>query len=142
MASNDTFSSLESLREIAISEGSVFIGPWADIDHEKFVVIVGVEAEKVLVCTVLINSKINQYILKRPKMLACQVEVKADNYDFLSHNSYINCAQPFKAKFEHFKSEEFKYCGLLSENDFAQVKQCVINSGALTEEEIKIFFSK
>lgn len=42
----------------------------------------------------------------------------------------------FKAKFEHFKSEEFKYCGLLSENDFEQVKQCVINSGELTEEEI------
>lgn len=48
----------------------------------------------------------------------------------------------FKAKFEHFKSEEFKYCGLLSENDFEQVKQCVINSGELTEEEIQMFIEK
>ncbi len=72
-------------------------------------------------------------------MLACQVEVKSDNYDFLSHNSYVNCAQPFKAKFEHFKSEDFKYCGMLSDNDFALVRQCIVNSGSLTEEELKMF---
>ena len=140
MATNNIFSFNENLREIAISAGSVFLGPCEDIDHEKFIVIAGVEGEKVLVCTVLINSVINQYILKRPKMLACQVEVKATDYDFLSHDSYINCAQPIKAKFEHFKHDEYKYCGLLSEQDFEQVKQCIINSGALTDEEINMFF--
>lgn len=141
MATNNIFSLNENLREIAISAGSVFLGPCEDIDHEKFIVIAGVEGEKVLVCTVLINSVINQYILKRPKMLACQVEVKATDYDFLSHDSYINCAQPIKAKFEHFKSDNFKYCGLLTDSDFEQVKQCIINSGALTADEIKMFFS-
>lgn len=92
MTKTNTLSSLNSLREIARSAGSVFLGPWGDIDHEKFIVIADVERGKVLVCTVLINSKINQYILKRPQLLACQVEIKADDYDFLSHNSYINCA--------------------------------------------------
>lgn len=140
MGKANTLSSLDSLREMALSAGSVFLGPWDDIDHEKFIVVAGVDDKKVLVCTVMINSKINQYILKRPKLLACQVEIQADNYVFLSHNSYVNCAQPLKAKFDHFKGNDFKYCGMLSDSDFEQVKNNIINSGVLTEEEIKKFF--
>lgn len=74
--------------------------------------IAGVEGNKVLVCTVLINSKINQYILKRPKLLSCQVEIRADDYDFLSYDLYVICGQTLKAKFEHFKGDDYKYCGL------------------------------
>lgn len=140
MSKTNSFSELDKLRGMAISAGAVFIGPWGNIDHEKFIVVAGVDENSVLVCTVLINSRINQYIIKRPKLHACQVEIKANDYEFLSHDSYINCAQPLKAKFEHFKSDEYKYCGLLSDNDLMQVKKNIINSGVLTEEEINMFF--
>ena len=73
-------------------------------------------------------------------MLACQVEVKAEDYDFLSHNSYINCAQPIKAKYEHFKNEELKYCGMLTDELLMQVRQTIIDSDLLTNEEIEQFF--
>ena len=86
------FSQIEELRNLSVVAGAVFIGHWDNIDHPKFVVIAGVSAEKILVCTVFINSRINQYILKRPKMLACQIEVKASDYDFLDYDSYVNCA--------------------------------------------------
>lgn len=142
MVKKNTFSALEVLRDMAISPGSVFLGPWNDIDHEKFIVVAGVAKDKVLVCSVLINSLINQYIQRRPRMLACQVEVKAEDYDFLSHNSYINCAQPIKAKYEHFKNDELKYCGMLSPSLLLMVQQRIIESGLLTEEETISFFGK
>lgn len=142
MATTNSFASLEGLRELSISSGAVFLGPWAGIDHEKFLIVAGVSEDKILVCSVMINSQINQYILKRPKMLACQVELKCADYDFLSHDSFANCAQPIKARQDLFMVDDLKYCGLLNETDLSQVQQSIINSGSLTNDEISLFFSK
>ena len=141
MVNKNSFSSLESLRGLSIAPGSVFLGPWTGIDHEKFLIVAGVSEDKILVCSVMINSQINQYIVKRPKMLACQVELKGSDYEFLSHDSYANCAQPIKAKFELFMIDDLKYCGLLKDDDLSLVQQQIISSGSLTNDEIKIFFS-
>ena len=84
MTKKNTFSALENLKELSVSPGAVYIGPWANIDHEKFLIVAGIDQDKILVCSVMINSRINQYIMKRPKMLACQLELKKADYDFLS----------------------------------------------------------
>lgn len=141
MAKQSTFSSIENLRGLSIVSGSVFLGPVANIDHEKFLIIAGVAKDRILVCSVMINSQINQYIMKRPRLLACQVELKGDNYDFLSHDSYANCAQPIKAKLEVFMINDFKYCGLLSDADLTEIQQQLIGSGSLTADEITLFFN-
>lgn len=141
MAKRNTFSALENLRELSVAPGSVFLGPWADIDHDKFLVVAGVDKDRILVCSVMINSRINPYIQKRPKMLACQLELKETEYAFLSHNSYVNCAQPIKASFTHFLNEELKYCGLLNDSDLRLVQQYIIDSGVLTADEIETFFN-
>ena len=39
MASKNTLSALSGLRDLSIAPGAVFLGPWAEIDHEKFLVI-------------------------------------------------------------------------------------------------------
>ena len=140
MSTKNSFSSLQGLRELSIAPGSVFLGPWTGIDHEKFLIIAGVSGDKILVCSVMINSQINQYIMRRPKMLACQVELKCKNYDFLHHDSYANCAQPITAKAELFMVDDLKYCGILNDADFNQVCQNIISSGSLTAEEIAMFF--
>lgn len=80
--------------------------------------------------------------MKRPKMLACQVELKSTDYDFLNHDSFANCAQPIKAKSELFMVDDLKYCGLLKDSDLSKVQQQIISSGTLTAEEIALFFSK
>lgn len=141
MVRKNTFSSIENLRGLSIVPGSVFLGPWANIDHDKFLIIAGVAQDRILVCSVMINSQINQYIQKRPHLLACQVELKGNGYDFLSHDSYANCAQPIKAKLEVFMLNDFKYCGLLTDSDLKEVQQQIINSGTLTADEISIFFN-
>ena len=140
MSIQNTLSSLAALRGLSIEPGAVFIGPWTGVDHEKFLIVGGVANDRILVCTVMINSQINQYIVKRPKMLACQVELKGSDYEFLSHDSYANCAQPIKAKFELFMIDDLKYCGLLKDDDLSLVQQQIISSGSLTNDEIIIFF--
>lgn len=142
MASENTLSALSGLRDLSIVPGAVFFGPWADIDHNKFLVIAGVEDNRIMVCSVIINSIINSYIQRRPRMLSCQVLLKGDDYEFLSHDSYVNCAQPIKAKLESFKVDEMKYCGLLKEFDLKQVQQSIIASGTLTVDEMNIFLLK
>ena len=140
MASRNTLSALDGLRELSIAPGAVYLGPWADIDHEKFLIVAGVAEDRILVCSVLINSEINPYIQKRPRMLSCQVMLKGDEYDFLSHDSYANCAQPIRAKLESFLVDDMKYCGLLNDTDLDLVQQRIIASGMLTVTEINTFF--
>lgn len=40
-----------------------------------------------------INSKIHPYIASRPDLSKCQVSLRAMDYDFLDHDSYINCSK-------------------------------------------------
>lgn len=70
MASKNTLSALEGLRDLSIVPGAVYLGPWAEIDHEKFLIVAGVAKDRILVCSVIINSEINPYIRKRPRMLS------------------------------------------------------------------------
>ena len=142
MVKRNTFSNIVGLRDISIAPGAVFLGPWADIDHEKFLIVAGVSEDRILICAVMINSEINPYIQKRPRMLSCQVLLKSADYDFLSHDSYANCAQPIRAKFEVFTKDDRKYCGILSETDLNIVQQRIIASGNLTVDEINTFFKK
>jgi len=139
MADKNSLGGLANLKQASILPGAVFIGPWEEIDHDKFIVIAGVTQNKVLACTVLINSKINPYIMRRQKMLDCQVYVKSSDYDFLSHDSFVNCAQPVIGNTIHFVGDEYKYCGFLKESDLVQVKQSIVESGLLTDEEIAQF---
>ena len=142
MSSKNTLSALEGLRDLSVAPGAVFIGPWPGVDHEKFLIVAGVAEDRILVCSVMINSEINPYIQCRPRMLSCQVSLKASDYSFLSHDSYANCAQPIRAKFEVFMSDERRYCGILNETDLTQVQQRIIASGALTVDEINTFFKE
>ena len=139
MADKNLMGTIAGLKQVSIMPGAVFIGPWKEIDHDKFIVIAGVTQDKVLACSVLITSRINPYIMRRQKMLDCQVYVKSENYAFLSHDSFVNCAQPMVGNTEHFVGDEYKYCGLLNETDLVLVRQSIVESGQLTDEEIARF---
>lgn len=59
-------------------------------------------------------------------MLSCQVELTSNDYSFLSHDPYANCAQPIKSKFELFVVDDMKYCGILNDADQNQVRQVLL----------------
>lgn len=41
----------------------------------------------------IINSEIHPFIEKRPELKKCQIKLNASDYDFLDHDSYINCSK-------------------------------------------------
>ena len=43
----------------------------------------------------LINTDIHPFILEQPELLRCQVKIRASDYRFLDHDSYISCIDLF-----------------------------------------------
>ena len=70
-------------------------------------------------------------------MLSRQVQIKNENYRFLTHDSYINSAQPIKGKSDYFKA--FKRVGQLSNEDLQLVIKEIILSGTLTSKELDLY---
>ncbi len=130
----------DPIKSLMILPGSIFHGPMDGVDHGKFYIIAGVSGDKFCVCSVVINSKINQFILKRPKLLALQVEILKDDYPFLDHNSYINCANPFTGPSEKLNNTEFTFKDVLKPDHLEVVIGNIKASGALTEDEMDLFF--
>lgn len=126
---------------IKIFPGSVFLGPMPKVNHPKLYIIAGISGDKICVCSVIINSDINQFILKRPHLLERQLEISDEQYSFLTHKSYINCAQPHKLSAKMFSDPSYEYVGMIEDTDLEEIRNQIKASGMLTEEEINTYFS-
>lgn len=129
-----------SLSPMNLFPGSVLLGPMPGVGHLKFYIVASVSGDKLCVCSVVINSQINQFIQKRPHLLERQLEISDKKYSFLSHLSYVNCAQPIKLKASSLSGNEFSLVGVLEEGDLLEIRKQIVASGMLTEEEIEMFF--
>lgn len=49
----------------------------------------------------LVNTSVHPFIQNRPDLLTCQVKIKASDYNFLDHDSFIDCVElyPFNNGF-------------------------------------------
>lgn len=87
------FSSLlpDSKKEEKLKPGTVIYCycPATKPPKHKYQLIYSVEPLLVL----LINSKINEFILKKPYLLSCQVTLKSADYEFLDKDSHLNCVE-------------------------------------------------
>lgn len=125
------------LSNLNMIPGTVLLGEMAGVEHLKFYIIAAVSVDKVCACSVVINSAINPFIMRRPWLLSRQVQILARNYDFLSHDSFVNCAQPLKGKSQFFMG--FKHIGQLHDEDLKLVRKEIVNSGMLTADELRLF---
>lgn len=123
-----------------IVPGMVFLGPLDGVEHKKYYIIAGVSEDKCCVCSVVINSKINQFILNRQHLLECQVKLTLQKNTFLDHDSFANCAQPWIISSKKLKGEQFQYVSMIFEDDLDNIIETVKYSGSLTEEEIERYF--
>ncbi len=57
---------------------------------EKYVLLASYDTPPLLF---VINSEINSYKRSKPDLLNCQVQLKASDYDFLLHDSYVDCSK-------------------------------------------------
>lgn len=78
------------LVKILVERGQIlYSNIFANIDHPKFFVVVGVtEAE--VAGFFYINSRINTNVNTKEEQLRLQFPISKDDYDFLSHDSYIS----------------------------------------------------
>jgi hypothetical protein len=59
-------------------------------EHEKRYVVLSV-SESTLTC--VINTDLSNFIKSRAHLLNCQISVPGKNYEFLDHDSYIDCSR-------------------------------------------------
>lgn len=134
-----TFADMLASPTALVHPGAIFLGPMEGVDHPKFYVVAAVSGNRILACSVLINSQINPFILRRPALLKLQVQINPADYGFLEHVSYINCASPLKGQLVRFDNPSFSYKDQLLDADLENVRNCIKSSGLLTEEEIQLF---
>lgn len=131
-----------SAKTLRINPGAIFVGPMEGVDHSKYYIVAGISKDRVCLCSVAINSQINQFILKRPKLLALQIEITPEDYSFLRHKSYINCGTPYKEYTVSLESGDFTYKAQLDKKHLEQVVENVKRSQLLTEEDIELYFGE
>lgn len=66
---------------------------------EKYLVVACSETKLLLF---VINSNIHPFIANNPDLSRCQVRLSASDYDFLEHDSYVNCAEVI----DHFNEND------------------------------------
>jgi hypothetical protein len=94
---------------------------------DKFAVIVCRDMEYM---GFLVNSTINQFISRRPYLLRCQVMLSESDYNFLSHDSFLDCGQIYC-----FKDTELEIgLGLISSKTKAEIKTAVSISKTITKK--------
>lgn len=125
-----------------IEVGSVLLGPMEGVNHKKFYIIAGISTDKLCICSVIINSEINQFIKKRPWLLECQVKITSQNNSFLDYDSFVNCAQPMLGVASKLKEKDFKFVDVLHPDDLDNIISTIIDSGSLSEDEIADFFNE
>lgn len=64
--------------------------PFTTPPKKKFLVVACCDPELLVL---VINSEINGFILKRPALLACQVDIIKNDHDFLGHDSIVDCVE-------------------------------------------------
>ena len=133
-----------NLYQISLSKGDVFRGKFDGIDHEKFFVIAGLSKDKIFICSVFINSNIPDFIFKKQELLNLQVPIKGDKYKFLQHDSFVSCNTQLKLNFSDIyhwiNNKRCQYIGKLDAEDLNNTKTTLIQSGLLTQKEIKLYF--
>lgn len=127
----------DSVDRLNMLPGTVLLGEMKGVDHLKFFVVAGVSNDRICVCSVVINSAVNPFIMRRPHLLSRQVQIYNEKYSFLSHDSYVNCAQPLKGTSDFFKG--YKRVGQLADDDLKKVRKEIIHSGMLTANELRTY---
>jgi hypothetical protein len=135
----------ENLLKCLVTKGSVFLNQFnIPEDHKKFFIVAGHSPDKIMTCSVYINSNIHPVILKNQFLLNLQVNIKGNKYSFLRHDSFVCCSTPLfiatQNIMEWINKNQCTYIGNIDDEDLGNIIQTLIQSGLLTEEEIELYF--
>jgi hypothetical protein len=83
---------IKNIISMQIQPGAVFLLYDKNAGKHKFIVILGVDAARVCVGTLYINSEVNTNVIRTLEQRHLQFRIKARDYDFLDHDSWINAS--------------------------------------------------
>lgn len=132
------------LTENLIERGSILHSDiFADIDHGKFFVIIGVDNDFVA-GFFFINSNINKAIWNKEDQLAMQYPLKKEDYDFLRYDSFLNATNIItrsrKELSESIREGRTSMIGHLKQEHLEDVLDMVRNSKLFNKIEKSRFF--
>lgn len=135
----------KKLKILSLKRGSVFrmelfpqdgVTPKnkGDKSRTKYFVVLGVDGNKVSVCSTLINSEINP---KRYNWIGpYQYLISASKYNFLEHKDrYVDCYQYIDLKYDKIL-DNAEYIGIIDEEDIVEIIK-LLKSAPLINNEIE-----
>lgn len=109
----------------------------------KYHIVVGISEERILLGTVRINSSMNVNVYRDQASQYRCIKVKADKYDFLDHDSTIDCnhllSHNLKDIRTYLSSHPDVILGDITTEDLEDIKLRMIEAPTITEEDKEIF---
>lgn len=126
-----------------IQPGAVFFLFDEFAKKEKYVVVLGVDKECIMVGTLYINSEINTNVIRTTAQRELQFKLKCSEYSFLSYDSFVNTSYILKRKFEVLVDSICEnngvYIGQITERDFGNLRSIMSLSREISRADKKDF---
>lgn len=120
---------------ITLNQANGIIPKPGDSSRDKYFVVLGFDRDGNVYGGVIFNSYIN---LKLPPFVqAMQYPIKKDAYDFLSHDSYIDCSSIKVVK--KLKLLRSLYLGHLREDDLDMLYDKISTNSRISKIELRRF---
>jgi len=106
----------------------------------KYFVIVHVDLSDELLLLFIINSKIPNFIKTNPELKAGQLLIKSSVYNFLEHDSFINCNEvqdglDLDSLVDHLLTTPSDYKGDLTDDDVKSIISAVGNTRTIGDTD-------
>lgn len=109
----------------------------------KYHIVVGISEERILLGTVRINSNININVYRDQASQYRCIKMKAEKYDFLDHDSTIDCNHLLTHNLQDVKtyinSHPEVILGDITTEDLEDIKLRMLDAPTITEEDKEIF---
>ncbi len=109
----------------------------------KYHIVVGISEERILLGTVRINSNININVYQDQASQYRCIKMKAEKYDFLDHDSTIDCNHLLTHNLQDVKtyinSHPEVILGDITTEDLEDIKLRMLDAPTITEEDKEIF---
>lgn len=126
-----------------IQPGAVFFLFEENAKKEKFVVVLGVDSDCIIVGTLYINSEINPNVIRTPAQRELQFKLKCAEYTFLNHDSVVNASFILKKKFSELVNSicerDGRHVGQISERDFGNLRSIMSISREISRADKQNF---
>lgn len=109
----------------------------------KLFVVLGGSKDKIVFGVVLINSQINPHIFRSSALRSWHVPILSSDYEFLSHDSFIDCTQLFEkettALLAAVSNSPEVVVGKLMESDFEAVSRAIKAATTIAKSDKRKF---